>query len=55
MNEKCRTCEQDIHKTPGGHWIHTSLEAQIKGKYQIHTPQPLVRMVEEEGLHFKDI
>jgi hypothetical protein len=48
----CRHCNEEIHKTPGGHWIHKSLEAQV-GK-EIHGPQPLIKMVENDGVYFKN-
>ncbi len=54
-NQKCRHCNEEIKKTPGGHWVHVSLEAQVFGKYPIHSPQPVHSMVEEEGFRYNDV
>lgn len=52
MTEKCRSCNEEIRKV-GGVWSHVSIAAQI-GKYQIHKPQPLVTMVDNDGEYFKN-
>lgn len=54
MIDKCKTCGEEIRMV-SGRWMHYSLQKQIDGKYGIHKPEPLVKMVEEEGQYFKDI